>query len=109
MKLFTFCHNFLLATTECKCTTGAEYGEVRTNSENIGGGIQAQCGHWSNDDFDWCYLAGNMNARSCPGAVKSGSRDFYWTKHPSVCQGRAFILQYIVYCHTISDVLFFLS
>ena len=107
---FYFNHNdSLLASNECKCTTGAQYGMARTDSGNELGDIPAQCGRWSNSNFDWCYLGGNMNARSCPGAVKSGSGDFYWTRHPSVCQGRTSILQYRVYCHTISDVLFFLS
>ena len=65
---------------------------------NYGNDIPAQCGRWSNErNFDWCYLKGGMRAKLCPGATLSRTRTFYWSKHPSVCQGRSVVLLYRVH------------
>jgi len=63
----------------CVCT--AEY-EIKIK----GVSVLAHCDDWEGDGVSWCYLAGGMNAEHCPGARKSGSGDFYWTKDTAICQ-----------------------
>ena len=97
LTFFDFFHNQFLANFECECIAGIKYGKTSTNNANYGDKIPAQCGRWSNDNFDWCYLGGEMNAKSCPGAIKSRTGDFYWTKDPSMCQGRSLIYIFCIF------------
>ena len=63
---------------ECKCTD-----EIKRLGEYIG----AQCKDWAgNDGFAWCYLHGAADAHACPGAVKSQTLNYYWSKDPAVCK-----------------------
>ena len=65
---------------ECKCTSKT----IEVNGSILT--YEAFCKDWSGSSgFDWCYLSGGLDAASCPGAVKSGQGDFYWSDHPDVC------------------------
>ena len=78
----TIYDHLLSADIECKCS-----GDYKIDGRDI----PAYCGRWAHLAYDWCYLWGGLNAKSCPGAKKSVNGDFYWTEHFSVCKGRNFM------------------
>ena len=32
----------------------------------------------------WCYLYGGLEAKHCPGTVKSSTVDYYWTRDADI-------------------------
>jgi len=54
----------------CSCVKNDDYGGVCTGADH---------------DSLWCYLQNGLEAANCPGAVKSDTRDYYWSEEP--CKG----------------------
>ena len=51
--------------------------------------MEAYCRKWeSGDETEWCYLTNGLDASTCPGAIKSGVGDFYYSSHEDVCKGK---------------------
>ena len=64
----------------CSCTD--EY-----NAKENGVKVRAYCEYWdSNGVGPWCYLNGGSSGKNCPGAIKSGNGNFYWTKDADICR-----------------------
>ena len=72
---------------DCKCGERTVY-----NGEVYG----AHCDFYG-QTYKWCYLSGEQQASSCPGAVLSTDSNelVYWTKDEGVCAGILNILRYL--------------
>ena len=62
--------------SECRCTSDNDPG------------YPAYCASHDGGTTSWCYLAGGLNAASCPGATQSDDgSDIYYTRDADVCEG----------------------
>ena len=51
--------------------------------------VEAYCAKWTWEyDYEWCYITGGSEGKTCQEAVKSGKGEFYWSKHYAVCKGK---------------------